>query len=147
MSRNNPRKSSRSQKSKTKQAKSPSASKKGTADKQPEPETNEAREAANIRFLKSYANIKKKWVDETTRKHWPLADIMYGGNRIVNEDGCQTIIESLADCALLEGDERKDPVLLKKGIVIGHFLTCRKTDKGVICEDGNHKLKVFREIL
>lgn len=127
--------------------KRPSVSTKSGSTKQKEAEKEKRREAALLRFSNSYAAIKKKWVDLSSRKHWPLQDIMFGGNRTVVAEGCQIIMNSLADCALLEGEEREDPELLKKGIVEGHYLTLRKTDKGVICVDGNHKLAVYRDEL
>lgn len=158
MSRNAPRKSTRN-KSKTKTTaeiitkkdadkKKTGAGKTKTAEKGAiveQPSTGEA-EAA-LRFANSYARIQDKWVDESSRKHWPLKDIIHGGCRTITEAGIQTIKDSLADCASLKGEERKNPELLRKGIVKGHYLTCRKTNKGVVCEDGNHKLVVYRDFL
>lgn len=105
------------------------------------------RNAARIKAALGYARVKAKWVDLESRMHWPLKDVKYGGNRIVTADGCEIIYDSLADCALLEGEDRRDMVLLREGIVGGHYMTFRKTETGVVCEDGNHKLKVYREDL
>lgn len=99
------------------------------------------------RHERSYAAVKKKWVD-LKPIHWPLVDILHDNRcREVTEEGCKIIRSSLADCALLEGEERNDPVLLRLGIVVGHDLICLKTEKGVVCIDGNHKLAVYRDYL
>lgn len=165
MLRSNPRKSSRTTKTKAKP--SASASKKDddkskTSPDDPKKGETAAKKGATVpqksaspagplsraeRRRIAYATIKRKWVDETTRKHWPLADIKHGGCRLICDEGMQIIKESLADCACLVGKERDDPKLLQEGIVVGHYFICRKTDGGVICEDGNHKLAFYRNVL
>ena len=99
------------------------------------------------RFSQSIAHIRAKWVDPASMKHWPLADVTFGGCRDLMQDGIETIKNSLADCASLKGKERNNPLLLRGGIMPGTFLTMRKTNTGVVCEEGNHKLSVYRDFL
>lgn len=99
------------------------------------------------RLAKSYAAVKKKWVDLTPISHL-LKDVIHDKRcREVTQEGRKIILNSLADCALLEGDERRDIGLLKLGIVVGHFLILQRTKIGIVCIDGNHKLAVYRDTL
>ena len=95
----------------------------------------------------SYAFLKKLWViDEASMVD--VNKISKGGWRPLTQAGIGKVKESLASAANLIGEERQDPKLCFEGVVFDHKILLRKASRAkFICEDGNHRLHVWKTFL
>lgn len=95
----------------------------------------------------SYAFLLKKWVSSET-KMVEVDKIRKGGWRPLTVAGRQIILKSLADSAGLIDEERKDSKLLVEGIIEYETVLLRKAEGDLyLCEEGNHRVAVWRETL